>query len=175
MMNKKRVGFAIFWILIGAIYLAYSGRAEGFVSVRSILVFFIIALIGTAFWDLIAIIKSFCKKDYARSKAELKFLAAKFLAIGLIIGGHRIDNHRITETMNTGNSLIEAVEQYKMKEGHYPASLDVPQFQNYKPSLKDSVFSISKDNQSEFSVSFDSVTFMICTRKNTQPDWYCDD
>ena len=175
MVNKKRVGIAIIWILIGAIYLAYSGRAEGFVSVRSILIFFIIALIVTTFWALFVIFKSVWKKDYVRSKVEINYLAAKLIALALVIVGHRIDSVRISETMNTGNSLIFAIEQYKIKEGHYPSSLDNSQFQNYKPSLKGSVFSIREDNHSEFSISFDSVAFVNCTRQNHQPDWNCED
>lgn len=173
--NKKRTAFAILWILIGATYLAYSGRAEGFVSIRSVLIFFVIALVGTAFWDLITIVKALYKKDYARSKTESKFFVAKLIAISLIVAGHRIDNQKISETINTGDALVAAIEQYKSKEGHYPASLEALDFRNYQPALKDSTFWISSDNQNEFSISFESVAFLICTRKNTNPDWHCDD
>jgi hypothetical protein len=175
--------FGFLYILWGIVFVIFSGRAEGFVSYRSLPLFILFFVFLALFVDIIVIIYNFLLRYIIKSKTsvfKVKFfdLTAKIIAVLLFFVGMAIDMKHAGLTMETGDALVQAIEQYKVREGSYPTRLDVPEFAAYKPALRDSEFRIEIDNEShgsEFTLMFPSTAFMECRRKNTDSRWICDD
>lgn len=173
--NIKEVAWSLFWIFMGIVFLAYSGRAEGFVSMRSVPLIVAPVLVGLIFLFFIKKARGFFRRDMTIDRAEVIHLCIKLIAVSLFICGVVLDSHRVKRTMRTGDDLVKAVEQYKMKEGHYPVSLEGPEFKDYKPSLLNTIFQLHTEDSSQFFIRFHGVAFTICERANTQPNWVCED
>ena len=181
-MHQSSIFFAFFWLITGISYLAFSGQAEGFVSVRSVLIFAIIALLIAILFNLYALFAAYIHKRHRSFKHQSILLGVKVIALACIFAGHQLDSQRITESMQRGDELVQAIEAHKATHGTYPETKEAypsalvdKKWQHYVPALARSEFHLFIKNDTEFSVSFSSIAFMTCSRNNLSPNWICDD
>ncbi len=157
---------------VGVIFYVTSGRVEGFFNVRLLLLpVLALSLIPTLYIGL----------TYAIPLKWTPSLRNRtILLIGLIIGyglvglGQQKDVSRITESFNRGDVLIAALEAYRRDNGTYPHDLSAIRERGIivpTPALANSGYWYRSVEGDLFSLSFPSVSGVVCTRQAGEDNW----
>ena len=176
---KTKMIWPVFCALASLLFPVFSGRAEGFVSVRSGLLLLFLLLFFTTLYKSVVCLACFVgrRKEPSRPacwEAVWYVLALILFCFSIFLGKH-IDNDRIAKTKETGDVLIQKVSQFYIDNGSLPDSLEQEPFLYFMPALENSSFWIEAQQGDSFHIGFNSIGFLVCTKGNRDKDWICDD
>ena len=174
--------FLIVEILTLASAIAYyfqSGFAEGFVSMRTFLIF---PFILGNFWAFISFFKIGWQLLVEKAKIPnptiiiIAFLLLIFADIAFYLGSD-YDSRLIAETQGKGDLILKMAQDHQKLKGSFPKTLDELAsngFSVQSPSLKGSNFTYTLRDDGTPGLTFNSVSFMLCS-KSLDSHWVCDD
>ena len=162
---------AAVYVAAGVSFYLYSGRAEDFVSPRLGPV--VVALTSVPLVFYLGMAPMF---RFRRPKRANRWLLMTGIVVGYLfmVAGYRLDGRLTAETMDQGDLLVLALEDYKRATGSYPESLDELGAPPPAPALAGAAFSYQR-NDSGFWLAFPSVALLRCRRGAADPTWQCDD
>ncbi len=172
----KNKAFQILPAVIGIIYFLLSGRAEGFASFRTMLIFPILLSNIYLFAVLLKIVLSYLR--IGKKKSDFSAIVAVLILDALVLFGLQRDQLAIAESKVRGDRIIDLIMKFDSINHRLPRDLrelTESGFALPQPALINSNFSYSFGEDQRFTVSFVSASFMICSRWNDIQEWSCDD
>ncbi|MFP6741608.1 MAG: hypothetical protein VCD33_08290 [Alphaproteobacteria bacterium] len=155
----------------GLSFYLYSGRAEGFVSPRLGPVLVTLTSVPLLFY--LGMAPTF---RFRRPGRRNRWLVMTGIIVGylLIVAGYRLDSQLTADTMDQGDLIAVALDDYKRTTGAYPESLDQLNGPLPAPALVGSTFTYQRSDDG-YDLAFPSVAFLRCQRDAENAAWRCDD
>lgn len=161
------------YLISAALFLAFSGRAEGFGSPRILLGF----LLPVAACNLLFVVISSAYFVSRRQSQKVRIAFAHASSAGCFllafVASVPIDEIAISRTMERGDQILAKIQAFHDANGScpsaftdlYPNPTDMP-----SPALFVSDFLLKNCG-----VWFNSTLFMTCERSIAEKDWLCTD
>ena len=156
-----------------------SGFSEGFISLRSVLIFPILLGNSWAFFSFIKICLalSIKKKNISNRKLAIAAFVLLIISDTAVFLGNKYDSRLIAETKDKGDLILKMAQEFQKTKGRFPITLNELESGGNRiptPSLKGTSYeyTLRKDGTPE--LHFNSVAFLVCW-KSLDRDWACDD
>jgi hypothetical protein len=161
---------SILALVCGLFYLLLSGRAEGFVSARALLILPIVILNFALF--LCAVWVGFLRyktTTFGISRNLRAIVGSILIADVFFFTSLYIDSVKVSETKKRGDIIQAEIDRFIVVQGRPPSSLSELSANGFaipEPALKSSSFRYAPGKY----LSFYSVAFTICEKRK---EWVC--
>jgi len=143
------------------------------------------ALVGLLFIFLVFVALVFLVIFFIQKKKQnLIIFGALFASLFFsVVAWNLIGELELKKSQETGETIIEAIEEYKKQEGTYPNSLTelVPQYLKYIPQPtvglinKQKFFYGKSENDEYFWLGFPYAAWTLCQYSSDSKEWIVDD
>lgn len=173
---------SLIYAAIGLLWLAFSGRVEGFTSPRTYLILAGFVIAPIAFGHLVANIYLLIGHLFKKPRYSLTSLITPIVAMAitppLIVAGVQLDNWAVAKTKERAKIITSRVIAHKAETGVCPTSLEAifTEDENIpKPAIRGASFDYTVGKFGQCYLKFPAHNWIVCNWNDRTNDWYCAD